>query len=152
VTHLPAGAASVKDSFACLDLTPDGFDGLFDAQWFVHHAPCSAARALIWTPVAGAGELEDWTSAARLKGIIRADLIADAAIRVFAGRRRARGPVVAGAILNATGRVVGVSNVFSEQPDAAAVSRDLPGIAAGAFPGRAIVGYEQHGDDLAHAI
>jgi hypothetical protein len=47
--------------------------------------------------------------------------------------------------------VVGVSNVFGEPPDASAVWRDLQSVAAMAFPGRAIVGYER-GDGLAHAV
>jgi hypothetical protein len=151
VTHMPPRAESVKDSFACLDLAPEGFGVLFDARWIVHRSPRSAAPALVWTPVDSAGELDDWTTAAGLEGIIRADLVAEPTIRIFAGRHSDRGPIVAGAIANATGRVVGVSNVFSEQPDAKAVWRDLQGIAAIAFPGRHIVGYE-HGDDLAHAV
>jgi hypothetical protein len=34
-THLPAAADHIKDSFACLDLAPEGFDVLFDAHWIV---------------------------------------------------------------------------------------------------------------------
>jgi hypothetical protein len=151
VTHMPPGAESIKDSFACLDLAPEGFGVLFDAHWIVHRSPRSAAPALVWTPVDRAGEFDDWTRAAGLEGIIRADLLAEPVIRIFAGRHSDRGPIVAGAIANATGRVVGVSNVFSEQADAKAVWRDLQGIVAMGFPGRPIVGYE-HGDDLAHAI
>jgi hypothetical protein len=151
VTHLAADAEHVKDSFACLDLAPEGFGVLFDAHWFVHRAPRSAALELVWTAVDSAGELDDWMWAAGLEGILRAELFADPANRVFAGRHTDRAPIVAGAILNATGRVVGVSNVFSEPPDAMAVWRDLQGVAAMAFPSRTIVGYES-GDRLAHAI
>src|SRR5438067_1586880 len=45
---LACAPASVKDSFACLDLAPAGFDVLFDAQWLVHRAPRAAATALTW--------------------------------------------------------------------------------------------------------
>jgi hypothetical protein len=151
LTHMPPNAQSIKDSFACLDLAPEGFDVLFDAHWIVHHASRSASPLLVWTRVDSAGELDEWTRAAGLEGIIRAELVGEPTIRIFAGRHSAHGPIVAGAIANGTGRVVGVSNVFSGQPDAKAVWRDLPRIAAMAFPGRAIVGYE-HGGDLAHAI
>jgi hypothetical protein len=151
VTHLPAGAEHVKDSFACLDLAPEGFGVLFDAHWIVHRSPRSATLTLDWSPVDSASELDDWLGTAGLEGIIRADLVGEATIRIVAARQRDRGPILAGAILNGTGRVVGVSNVFIEEPDAVAVWRDLQAIAATAFPGRAIVGYER-GDDLAYAI
>ncbi len=54
-------------------------------------------------------------------------------------------------IANATGRVVGVSNVFSEGPGEDVIWRDLQAVVAQAFPGRELVGYE-HGDPLAHAL
>jgi hypothetical protein len=151
MAHLPPGAQFVKDSFACLDLEPEGFGVLFDARWFVHRSPRSAVPALVWTPIDAAGELDDWTRAARLEGIIRAELLADPAVRIFAGRRSAHGPIAAGAIANATGQVVGISNVFCEEADASVVWRDLQGVAALAFAGRPLVGYEQ-GDALARAI
>jgi hypothetical protein len=151
VTQMPSGAASIKDSFACLDLAREGFSVLFEARWIVHRSPRAATPALVWTPVDTAGDLDDWTRAARLEGIIRADLLAEPAVRIVAGRHSDCVAIVAGAIANATAGVVGVSNVFSTQPDATAVWRDIQGIVAATFPGRPIVGYES-GDDLAHAI
>jgi hypothetical protein len=150
VAQLPR-AESVKDSFACLDLGPEGFGVLFDACWIVQRSPVLAAPALLWKPVGDAGELEDWTAAAGLEGILRAELLADPRNGIFAGRDGERGPIVAGVIANATGRVVGVSNVFTLGPEGEVVWRDLQGVVAGAFPGRELVGYE-HGDDLEHAI
>lgn len=143
--EVPAWAAAVKDSFARLDLAPAGFRVLFDAEWFVHRAPRAGETALTWSE---APSLDEWTAAAGLDGIIRAPLPDDPAIRILAGRRAAGGAVAAGAILNATGDVVGLSNVFSAAPG---VWRDLPAVAAGAFPGRAIVGYER-ADALAEAV
>jgi hypothetical protein len=150
MTHLPA-AESVKDSFACLDLDAEGFRILFDARWIVHRSPRSAATALVWTAVEGAGELDDWTTAAALDGIIRADLLAEPSIRIFAGRRSDDAPIDAGAIANLTGEVVGLSNVFGADQHAHAVWRELQGVVASEFPGHAIVGYERE-DDLASAI
>jgi hypothetical protein len=142
--HLPPGAGGVKDSFACLDLAPEGFRVLFDASWIVHRAPRRAAPALRWAPVGD--DLDEWTEAAGLEGIIRAELLADPTVRIFAGWHD---EIVAGAIANATGSVVGLSNVFGEQPEL--VWEDVQGVVATTFPGRPIVGYE-HGDTLAHAL
>jgi hypothetical protein len=123
---------------------------MFDARWIVHRSPRSATSELIWTAVQDSDGLDEWTSAAGLEGIIRAELLARATARIFAGRHSERGPVVAGAILSPTGRVVGVSNVFGNPSDARVIWRDIQGIAAWAFPARPIVGYER-GEDLAHA-
>ena len=151
MAHMRSRAGAIKDSFARLDLAPEGFGVVFDAYWIVHRSPRPAAPGLLWTAVDTPRELGDWTVQAGLDGIIRADLLTEPTIRIFAGRHSDRGPIVAGAIANATGPVVGVSNVFSEQPDARTVWQDVQGITAAAFPGRPIVGYE-HGDDLAHAL
>jgi hypothetical protein len=148
VAHLP-GAESVKDSFACLDLEPEGFGVLFDACWIAQRTPRLAAPTLLWTPVGDAGELDEWTAAAELEGILRAELLADPGNRIFAARGGAGEPIVAGVIANATGRVVGVSNVFTEEPEV--VWGELQGVVARAFPDRELVGYE-HGDALEHAI
>jgi hypothetical protein len=147
--HLPPGAGGVKDSFACVDLAREGFRVLFDASWIVRRAPRLVAPELHWAAVADAGELDDWTQAAGLEGIIRAEPLADPTVRIFAGRDDERGPIIAGAIANATGSVVGVSNVFGDQPEL--VWRDVQGVVAAAFPNRPLVGYE-HGDRLAHAL
>jgi hypothetical protein len=150
LAHVPR-AESVKDSFACLDLAPEGFGVLFDACWIAHRSPRDATPGRLWEPVGSPAELGDWTAAAGLDGIIRAELLADPTIRIFAGRDGAREPIVAGAIANATGQVVGVSNVFTRAPAAEVIWQDLQGVVARAFPGRDLVGYE-HGEALAHAI
>jgi hypothetical protein len=150
VAHLPR-AESVKDSFACLDLEPEGFGLLFDACWIAQASPLLAAPSLLWAPVSDSGELDEWTAAAGLEGILRPELLADPSHRIFAGRDDEDEPIVAGVIANATGRVVGVSNVFTEGPGEEVIWRDLQGVVARAFPGRELVGYE-HGDPLAHAL
>jgi hypothetical protein len=138
LAHAPG---SVKDSFACLELP--GYEVLFEAQWLVHRAPRAGETSLTWSAVSAA---EEWAAAAGLEGIIRAPLLDDPDIRILAGRQPDGGPIVAGAILNATGDVVGLSNVFGE-----AQWRELPAVAAAVFPGRPIVGYE-HGDALEEAL
>jgi hypothetical protein len=151
LTHLPSRTESIKDSFACLDLAPEGFGVLFEASWIVHRAPRSPAPTFVWTPVDRAGELDDWSSAAGLEGVIRAELLTDRAIRVLAGRHEKVGPIVAGAVAIATGGVVGVSNVFSHRSVEEAVWRDVQAVTALAFPARPIVGYAR-GDALTHAM
>ena len=59
---------------------------------------------------------------------------------MFAGRRD--GAVVAGGTLYRADGIVGLSNVVAEPADAVAVFRDLASLAANAFPGLSLVGYE----------
>ncbi|MBM2616668.1 hypothetical protein JIG36_13970 [Actinoplanes sp. LDG1-06] len=131
------GSDSVKDSFAALDLTPYGFRPLFDAQWIFREAgpvtPGPAGRVTSET------ELRRWPAA------LNRALLDDPAVRVMAVRdgERLRG----GFVLNRTGGVAGVSNLF------AADTGDMPLIwsaATAAAGGLPMVGYEG-GDDLEHA-
>ncbi|MFJ8647343.1 hypothetical protein ACIRNI_14620 [Streptomyces sp. NPDC093546] len=150
---------SVKDSFAELDLTPHGFEVLFEAQWIHRPAalPVPGPVTSAWEPVETAAELAAWETAwnggVRI-GLFRPALLAHPATTVLAGRAP-DGRIVAGAVVSriatasvsagATG-VVGVSNLFG--PDA------WPGCLtaiADRWPGMPVVGYE-HGDDLAAAL
>jgi hypothetical protein len=140
VRHMPAGAAAVKDSFARLDLVPEGFRVLFDAHWMACDPARDASPSLAWSAVGGAEELAAWVTAAGLAGAIGAELLGRSDVRIVAGRHRERGPIAAGAIFNAGGHVVGVSNVFSEAGDRGAVWGDVPGVAEAVFPGRGLVG------------
>lgn len=58
---LTSPGASVKDSFAALDLSDDGFDVLFDAQWI--HRPAPEAAGEGWQLVLDEGELIAWEAA-----------------------------------------------------------------------------------------
>jgi len=60
------------------------------------------------------------------------------------------GRIVAGAVANRTGEVVGLSNVFAPAQDAAAYWAGCVASAMGAFPGLPLVGYER-GADLSSA-
>ncbi|WP_330299456.1 hypothetical protein [Streptomyces sp. NBC_00503] len=151
-----APGSSVKDSFAVLDLAPDGFEVLFDAQW-IHRpaaAPAPAPSPLLdWTRVDSAAELEAWEAAwdgEESTGLFRPALLTSG-IAFLAGRDP-DGRIRAGAVANRTGEVVGLSNVFTADgtPDDAAWSGSLASI-AGLWPGLAVVGYES-GDDLGTAV
>lgn len=147
--------ASVKDSFADLDLTEAGFHVLFEARWI--HRPASApaiASELTWDVVSDPDTLRAWALAWDNgngdAGLFRPELLHDPAALVLAGRS-AGGRMVAGAVAGLGDQVVGISNLFALDggPDAArpvvldAVHR--------LFPALPVVGYE-HGDDLAAAV
>ncbi|MFG3505983.1 hypothetical protein ACGF5F_10765 [Streptomyces sp. NPDC047821] len=145
--------ASVKDSFATLDLTGHGFAPLFDARWI--HRPADAPAppptgAAPWEPVRTAAELAAWEAAwsdGAPMDLFRPALLADPATTVLAGRAP-DGGIVAGAVASrgTAPDVVGLSNVFGTDPwpgCLTAVSR--------LWPGTPVVGYE-HGDDLTAAL
>ncbi|MEF9906068.1 hypothetical protein [Streptomyces sp. P9-A2] len=150
-----APGASIKDSFADLDLAEVGFQVLFEAQWI--HRPASTpapASGLDWDVAGDPDTLRAWALAwddgNGNADLFRPELLDDPAIRVLAGQS-ADGRVIAGAVASLSDHMVGISNVFALDggPDAAwpvvldAVNR--------LFPALPVVGYEQ-GDDLAEAI
>jgi hypothetical protein len=150
-----APGATVKDSFADLDLTDVGFRVLFEAQWI--HQPAGAPvveQDLAWDVVDDPDLLRNWALAwddgdgdAHL---FRPELLDDPDTFVLAGRS-ADGRVAAGAVASRGDDVVGVSDVFARDggPDAAwpAALHALHRL----FPGLPVVGYE-HGDALAAAV
>ncbi|MCX4782905.1 hypothetical protein [Streptomyces sp. NBC_01264] len=154
--------ASVKDSFAALDLAPAGFEVLFGAEWI--HRPAGApgagpAPALAWSRISGPAELEAWETAWDGEestglfhpGLLDGETEGTPEIAFLAGRD-AEGRILAGAAANRTGQVVGISNVFSADgtPDDEAWAGALT-LAAALWPGLALVGYES-GDDLDTAL
>jgi len=150
-----AAGASVKDSFADLDLVEAGFRVLFQAQWI--HRPAgvpttSSDRA--WTVVGTPDTLRAWALAwddgDGNADLFRPVLLDDPATVVLAGHA-ADGRLVAGAVASRSDHVVGISNVFSLDggPDAAwPVVLDA---ANELFPTLPAVGYAQ-GDGLASAV
>ncbi|WP_329157092.1 hypothetical protein OHA63_17815 [Streptomyces anulatus] len=150
-----APGASVKDSFADLDLTEAGFEVLFEAQWI--HRPAGApapAPGLSWDVAGDPDALRAWALAwddgDGNADLFRPELLGDPATFVLAGRS-ADGRVVAGAVASRSDRVVGISNVFALEggPDTAwPVVLDAMNQL---FPTLPVVGYEQ-GEDLAAAL
>ncbi len=149
-----SAGCSVKDSFADLDLTGDGFAVLFEAQWI--HRPAGAplpeaeaeAAGLEWSEVSGAEELAAWEAAfdggesAGGEGPFRPALLGEGIV-FLAGR--ADGRIVAGAVASTGGGVVGVSNLFG------AAWAGVLGAVRARWPELDVVGYE-HGDDLEAAV
>ena len=135
-SNLP-GHWAVKDSFSTLDLAPLGFDLLFEAQWIRREAePDLATRSRL-----------RWARTTEGNRLLPPALFADPDIAMFTGSRD--GEVVAGGIANRAENVVGLSNVFAQGADAVAVWTDLAALAAVAFPGLPLVGYESGGDLVA---
>ncbi|MFD7257034.1 hypothetical protein [Streptomyces sp. NPDC059874] len=146
---------SVKDSFANLDLEGDGFEVLFDAQW-IHRpaagAPAAGSSGLEWSEVADAGELAAWEAAwdgEESTGLFRPVLLGEEIV-FLAGRRE--GDIVAGAVVNRAGGVVGVSNLFAhDEADTDAAWAAALGAVAARWPEHDVVGYES-GEDLDAAL
>lgn len=156
------GAWAVKDSFAALDLASLGFTLLFEAMWICRQAtavrPTALSTDVRWERVGSAGELLAWEMAWRgtpaepaapaLANLFRPALLADPDVLIVAAYYEQR--IVAGAIANRTGAVVGLSNVFMPDQGAEALWAGCVGAILDHFPGQALVGYEA-GQALAYA-
>jgi hypothetical protein len=146
--------ATVKDSFARLDLSADGFDVLFEAEWLYREASPRPRDVEEWQQIRDPGALERWESAwagaQGPRGLFRSELLDEPNVVVLSLERDGR--IAAGAILSRSKAVVGVSNLFSLAGELAAA---WPGCLAGAaqvWPGASVVGYEAgHELDAAHA-
>jgi len=151
---------SVKDSFAALDLSGDGFEVLLDARWIYR----AAARERLGSgrhAVGGAGPIEglswsvlerrDLDTWARLHpegAVFRPSLLTEPGIVVL--RADAAGALAAGAVLSHTGAVVGISNIVTA--DGVAAESVWPGVVdqvSRLFPGLGLVGYESGADLMA---
>ncbi|MGW6565175.1 hypothetical protein [Streptomyces sp. NPDC054975] len=151
-----APGASVKDSFARLDLTAEGFRPLFEARWI--HRPAdllvpAPTDGTHWRAVRTPAALTDWATAwsggdAETAALFRTELLADPATTVVAGHGT-DGGIVGGAVLSESGRVTGVSNLFTADGDDP--SATWSGCLGLVRDGHAVVGYES-GDDLPPAL
>jgi hypothetical protein len=149
-----SAGASVKDSFAVLDLTPASFRIRFSAEWIVHPArvsggaPSSSSSSFAWSRVDDAIGLRAWEAAwGEGAGTFRPTLLDQ--LCVLRGERD--GVLVAGAILNRSESVVGVSNFFVSTGDPVAAWSSLLDEIAVRFAELAIVGYES-GETLEVAL
>ncbi|WP_272254274.1 hypothetical protein [Streptomyces xanthophaeus] len=149
-----APGASVKDSFADLDLTEAGFQVLFEAQWIYRPASTPApAPDLVWDVAGDADMLHAWALAwddgDGNADLFRPELLDDPATFVLCGQS-ADGRVVTGAVASRSDQVVGISNVFALDGHDAAWPVVLDAV-TWLFPTLPVVGYEQ-GDALAAAV
>jgi len=134
---------------------PAGFRILFEGDWILRgpEQPVRASESDIrWRRVRDAGALPAWEAAWSggevVTELFRPALLDHAAVVVLAGYVRDR--LVAGAILNRSGAVVGVSNLFTTVGDLGDAWPGCLAAAATAFPRLPIVGYES-GDALVAA-
>ncbi|MCP4381614.1 MAG: hypothetical protein GY798_09405 [Hyphomicrobiales bacterium] len=137
---------SVKDSFAALDLSPLGFNLLFDARWIWREPADRTEDPAPWTGVTDPTTLRAWEAAWRDNGsptdqpVFAAPLLADSSVGLFAAWQSDR--IVAGCAANRSGSVVGLSNFFTASDTAATDYAAAIEAAAGFAPGLPVVGYE----------
>jgi hypothetical protein len=148
-----SAGCTIKDSFASLDLTSDGFSVLFDAQWI--RSPAQPAKAWEvpsdWTEITDPDGLvlweEAWCHDDGPRGIFLPGLLTESVV-VFG--RISDDRVVAGGIVNPSAHVVGISNVFSEAVHGVATWSAVAQCARALFPDLPQIGYERD-TALAHA-
>lgn len=145
IDHSPG--CSIKDSFASIELTEYGFVVLFEAQWMVRasQAPPLTGSSLSWDLVRDPGAFRAWESAWRgddgPTGVLRPSLLNNDSIAVLATCRGDR--VVAGAVVNRSAAVAGLSNYFSDPAvDAQDGWSGCVSFAAGLWKALPLIGYE----------
>jgi hypothetical protein len=137
----PGPGASVKDSYATLDLARHGFDELFEARWIAYDdAPAAHNQGHKWTLVDTEDAFTEWTTAAGLTDILGTVLLRNPDVRFLAAHDDAG--IAATAVAYLTGPVVGVSNVFAKTIGEDDAWSGLPAAVAKIFPAAALVGYE----------
>lgn len=133
---------SVKDSFASLELSTDGFGLLFDAEWIYREpSPPPVDHGPRWGLVRTAGELTAWAAAHGGGEVFHADLLDDPDVVIVMASAGER--LRAGAIGNRGESAVGVSNLFAS--DAVTIEQAWSGAVRAIsthFPGLPLVGYE----------
>jgi hypothetical protein len=155
LARIDAGpGASVKDSFATLDLAPHGFSVLFDATW-IARAPGTGSltgdtlRLRAVTDVEFAAWEAAWRGDDGPADVLRPALLDDpraTALSAVDGHRA----VVGGAMLFQTTTCIGVSNVFATSASRDALWRGVVAWVELHAPAATVVGYES-GADLAAA-
>lgn len=146
---------AVKDSFARLDLAPDGLEVLFEAQWLVHTSAQAKPPVgdLRWSRVNDAHELGRWESAWAGdddddEPLFLPELLTDPHCTVLGAHRD--GELLAGIIAYTAGDVVGISNLFGTALPAQQQWASALRAVSALQPRLPIVGYE-HGSELTAA-
>jgi hypothetical protein len=146
-----SAGASVKDSFADVDLAPHGWSVLFEAQWLTRPAVPPTAPGLPWRTVDRA-TLPLWLSA-HGSAAIRPGVVDDPDVRLLLAAD-GDGPVAVAALNRSgagTGTVVGVSNVQVLRSEPEVVWSDLAALARRELGAHRLVGYES-GPDVLPAV
>ena len=140
----------IADSFGSFDLTTEGFELLFEAQWI--HRPASEDPSEVpagWSIVRSAAQLTQWTSHHDTQQVLLPGLL-DRSSFVVLGKRgdHDSADLTAGVVLHLGTAAVSVSNLWADEPDQAWA--EVVSAAGALFPGRSLVGYE-YGADLERA-
>jgi hypothetical protein len=143
-----ASGASIKDSFASLDLGTHGFDVLFDARWIATRIDDTRVETPVdWFVVETLEQFAKWEvgwrGATGPVGVLRPSLLQRPDVTVVA-REHGTG-VVAGALFNRSDAVVGVSNLFTGT-DAEESWRGCRDFAHAIFGAAVLVGYARDAD------
>ena len=155
LARIDAGpGASVKDSFATLDLAPHGFTVLFDATWIVRAPGTGNLRGdtatLTHVDASSFPAWErEWRGAGGPADVLRPTVLDDPRVTALA-TVHGDGSVVGGATLFATTTCVGVTNAFAAPDSLDALWRGIVAWVELHAPGATLVGYEA-GADLAAA-
>ena len=117
---------SVKDSWSRLDLSLEDFARIVVGEWVWLDPsvrlsrPAGVSWRRVTTPEAMAAWVRAWAGDPEAEAILRPSLLDEPGVHVL-GATSADGPqapVVAGAVVNVTGEVAGLGNVFGHDGDA----------------------------------
>lgn len=146
------GRVGIKDSFCQLDLAAFGYEILFTASWIWRDGEILPLPPG-WVQIMDEAGLQQWEEAWKASGsptthrMFTPAMLARRDVSFLA--RIVNGEIIAGCIANRSRNCVGLSNVFSAEPDQTIFAQAADAAAATA-PGLAIVGYEA-GDALTQA-
>ena len=150
---------SVKDSWSRLDLSMEDFARLVVGEW-VWLDPSGPARSAppsrwerVTTPDALAAWVRAWASDPDAEAILRPWLLEEPGVAFLSQRASddPQAPVVAGAIVNVTGDVAGLGNVFTLDGDVEAAWGAAAAAARHVVGGIPLVGWEA-GASVAAAV
>jgi len=134
---------SVKDSFADLDLTDEGFRVLFRGEWLLAKRADAPQLPSRWWVVETGEQLAEWESAwdvsGSKSGLFRPSLLASSTIAVLA---RGSEGIIAGAVANRSTTVIGLSNVFHRHGDLESAWQGAASAAQARWGEMPVVGYE----------
>lgn len=115
----PGDGASIKDSWSRFDLTTEDFARLLVGEWLWFDTPDIDADGRVWRRIDGT-EFTAWASAwardPEDAAILRPGLLDEPGVHVLAASD-GDDPFAAGAIVNVTAPVAGISNTFSRDAD-----------------------------------
>ena len=141
---------SIKDSWARLDLSMEDFARLVVGEWVWLDpsvrvtAPAAPTWRQVTTPEEMRAWVRAWASDPEAEGILRPSLLDAPGVHVLAGHASEAGdaPARTGAILNVTGEVAGLGNVFALDGDEERAWASAAAAARTVADGIPLVGWE----------